>query len=221
MNKFVAGGVAALAALALSTGAQAATVIFDFASTPGNLGQTHTFTVSGLSLTASAFGPAKGNAANQLYGKNGGGDENGLGMTNDPAGQNEIYLGKGFIQLDISALIGKVNSIMFSMGSTTGGEQWTVYGSNTAGTIGSATLPAATALLSKTNDEGNNYTLTPGYRYYDFVSTGPADASGGGHNVLLHNVTVTPVPEPATWALMLLGFGGMGAAMRRRSRLQA
>jgi hypothetical protein len=25
-----------------------------------------------------------------------------------------------------------------------------------------------------------------------------------------------PVPEPASWALLLTGFGGMGAMMRRR-----
>jgi len=31
--------------------------------------------------------------------------------------------------------------------------------------------------------------------------------------------TITPsVPEPATWAMMLLGFGGIGFAMRRRRR---
>jgi hypothetical protein len=30
------------------------------------------------------------------------------------------------------------------------------------------------------------------------------------------NGLVAGVPEPATWALMLLGFGGMGAALRRR-----
>jgi hypothetical protein len=29
---------------------------------------------------------------------------------------------------------------------------------------------------------------------------------------------VAAVPEPATWALMLLGFGGIGMAMRRRRR---
>ncbi len=28
--------------------------------------------------------------------------------------------------------------------------------------------------------------------------------------------TLTPVPEPATWALMLAGFGGLGVALRRR-----
>lgn len=30
--------------------------------------------------------------------------------------------------------------------------------------------------------------------------------------------SVGPVPEPATWVLMLLGFGGIGFAMRRRPR---
>jgi len=30
--------------------------------------------------------------------------------------------------------------------------------------------------------------------------------------------TTPPVPEPATWALMLLGFGGIGIAMRRRRK---
>jgi hypothetical protein len=32
------------------------------------------------------------------------------------------------------------------------------------------------------------------------------------------NLLVTPVPEPATWAMMLVGFGGMGAAMRGRRK---
>jgi hypothetical protein len=43
-------------------------------------------------------------------------------------------------------------------------------------------------------------------------------AAGGasGGNVLLKSLTVTPVPEPGTWALMIAGFGGIGAALRRR-----
>ncbi|MGH6909562.1 MAG: PEPxxWA-CTERM sorting domain-containing protein [Phenylobacterium sp.] len=41
-----------------------------------------------------------------------------------------------------------------------------------------------------------------------FVTTGFATNGGGG-----------PVPEPATWAMMILGFGGVGALLRRR-RLQ-
>lgn len=34
----------------------------------------------------------------------------------------------------------------------------------------------------------------------------------------IDNLAVRAVPEPATWALMILGFGGIGALMRRRRR---
>ena len=30
------------------------------------------------------------------------------------------------------------------------------------------------------------------------------------------NLAINAVPEPATWAMMLLGFGAVGFAMRRR-----
>jgi hypothetical protein len=35
-------------------------------------------------------------------------------------------------------------------------------------------------------------------------------------NAVLYRTTVAGVPEPGTWAMMLLGFGAMGASMRRR-----
>ena len=35
------------------------------------------------------------------------------------------------------------------------------------------------------------------------------------------NFNVAAVPEPATWAMMLIGFGGIGLAMRRRKPQQA
>ena len=33
---------------------------------------------------------------------------------------------------------------------------------------------------------------------------------------VLDGVAILPVPEPAAWALMLVGFGGLGAGLRRR-----
>ena len=45
---------------------------------------------------------------------------------------------------------------------------------------------------------------------YDNITFGSERPGTGGEP--------NPVPEPATWALMLLGFGGMGAAMRRKAK---
>ncbi len=49
-----------------------------------------------------------------------------------------------------------------------------------------------------------------------------ADAGENGlqnGNVTISQVSPTSgVPEPATWAMMLLGFGGIGVAMRRSKR---
>jgi len=57
---------------------------------------------------------------------------------------------------------------------------------------------------------------------------GATDGSGWFNNSGLSEVTITytplattTVPEPATWAMMILGFGGAGAAIRRRGVAQA
>lgn len=52
----------------------------------------------------------------------------------------------------------------------------------------------------------------------------PTTLAGGapayiGGNVLLGNPTAA-VPEPATWGMMLLGFGAAGYAMRRRAKVR-
>jgi hypothetical protein len=72
--------------------------------------------------------------------------------------------------------------------------------------------------------------LAPGDPYAPFqisfraTSAGSIDAligADGGDNVgpLLDNVNLLAfVPEPTTWALMILGFGGVGAALRSRRR---
>ena len=76
----------ALIALSASTAANAATSI-NFGTPSGNLGNTHVYTSGGLTVTASGFITAA-NAATALYGKNAGGDEVGLGLANDPSGDN-------------------------------------------------------------------------------------------------------------------------------------
>ena len=53
---------------------------------------------------------------------------------------------------------------------------------------------------------------------YTFAFGGNNSSTFQG-STLNGNVTITPaVPEAATWAMMLVGFGGIGLAMRRRRR---
>ena len=61
-----------------------------------------------------------------------------------------------------------------------------------------------------------------------FTTTGAGqltfrDLPGGNNNVgnILDNVTVTAVPEPSTWAMMILGFMGVGFMAYRRSNNSA
>src|SRR6476469_1440462 len=83
----------ALAALAASSTANATTTI-SLGGPNVKWGNTHVFTSGGLTVTASGFTAA--NAPTALYGKNGGGDEIGVGLANDPSHDNEIYYGMGY-----------------------------------------------------------------------------------------------------------------------------
>lgn len=77
--------------------------------------------------------------------------------------------------------------------------------------------------------DGTAFTLSPsgffetGALDIASIASGPhtltvsGNAIGGGSYSGTVNFTPTGViPEPATWALMMLGIGGVGAAMRRR-----
>lgn len=63
---------------------------------------------------------------------------------------------------------------------------------------------------------------------FDFGTEGATfitldDVEGFSNAVLYTTASAPPVPEPATWAMMLMGFGAAGYTMRRRkkaSRLQ-
>ena len=61
---------------------------------------------------------------------------------------------------------------------------------------------------------------------FDFGTTGAnfvtLDSPRGWSNAALYTTGTPPaVPEPATWAMMLLGFGAAGAAIRRSRRTTA
>jgi hypothetical protein len=57
-------------------------------------------------------------------------------------------------------------------------------------------------------------TLAAGQHTLSFVGT---DLNGGDNTAFIDNVSAA-VPEPASWALMIIGFGGLGAGLRRTRR---
>ncbi len=55
-----------------------------------------------------------------------------------------------------------------------------------------------------------------GFRWFDEDSTG-ADQGLGVDNLTITGAATAAVPESATWAMMIVGFGLTGAVLRRRS----
>lgn len=125
--------------------------------------------------------------------------------------------------LDFSSVLGTTinQSIVnfFTFGDGTGhnfqfsvASAKTVSYSNTPGVSSSFSL----YLLGSTIDTFLGYTATPTSLTLTFNSTGGSPYSTSA------TLAVPPapsVPEPATWAMTLIGFGAMGAAMRRRPRV--
>ena len=79
--------------------------------------------------------------------------------------------------------------------------------------------------LSFSLDDGNIYNLF--YSDGTYIALGQYDTnqkinSGGnvGGAVNPATINVSAVPEPATWGLMLLGFGAIGYSMRRRGKME-
>ena len=79
-------------------------------------------------------------------------------------------------------------------------------------------------------DFGSAYHMLWGHSGFSFVATGSQSTitlsavTGGNAGVFFDSIDVTGpagVPEPAAWALMIVGFGGVGAVLRRRRAVLA
>ena len=91
---------------------------------------------------------------------------------------------------------------------TTPGTVHTLTG--TSGATASVTDPSGT--LDDSDPVTVLFSRLPVYQNYFFTSN---TNTNDGYRISA--VTVTSVPESSTWAMMLVGFGAMGWAMRRRA----
>jgi len=99
------------------------------------------------------------------------------------------------------------------VGTSTTGES--VTGASLTGPgLGSVTFTPF-AIGNNTGLAASNISLLAGSTYnFSFTGSGNNNAAVTG-SISLNAV---PVPEPATWAMMILGFAGIGMTIRRRRR---
>ena len=76
---------------------------------------------------------------------------------------------------------------------------------------------SANLLETITFDGGNNNLLNPGFWGFSRANKDIASLVLSNGYIGARSFSLAGVPEPATWALMILGMGAVGGAMRRRS----
>ncbi len=127
------------------------------------------------------------------------------------------------------------NTIIANRGDQTGPyDKYTIPGGNAALTLSQAAF-INPAINGQTNF-GSNGIAFNGVNFYtsdeqahrvskwdlsgNFISFAALDPNSRYENWTFasQDIVVNPVPEPATWGLMLAGFGIVGGAMRRRQR---
>jgi hypothetical protein len=171
--------------------------------TGADIGTTATFSNGIGSVTVSGF--SANSTPTQIFSKNGGGDEDGLGVDGTGDGDKEIS-GTAFLQFTAAG----INSAV--IGSAQTGEGWELVGSTANGVLGT------TVLFSGTGGEQVSITgllaKSGGFTYVDL-----AVPVGNGGNILLDSLD-TPdarVPEPGTTAMiMTLGLVGLFEVGRRK-----
>jgi hypothetical protein len=223
------------------TPAQANTYVFGWVTT-GNantdLGLSYSQTSNGITLTAHGLTApttltAPATAGPDLYAKNGGTGETGLGMTNDPGKDNEISAQRNDgIQIDFSNALAQAPNATVTMAieSVQSGEGWALYGSNTPLTVagnsksgGALGEPLAGGLGGSYTNATTTITLPDWgqYTYYTLMATDP-----GGNtplaNIVLGTVTLTTpygttsqTPEPASLLMAGSALIALGVVLKK------
>ncbi|MGB4937653.1 MAG: SdrD B-like domain-containing protein, partial [Ferruginibacter sp.] len=144
----------------------------------GTLGTSQAYTVNGVTITAYGFNNGNPGTPTTLFGKNDGGNENGVGINSNVNHEIDI---NHFVQLDLNQVIATNATVAtMSIGSMQAGEPANVYGSNTLGVIGTL-LMTVPVTLDNTPFPMPGY---PAYRYISVRASAPSPA-----DVLLQQVS--------------------------------
>jgi choice-of-anchor C domain-containing protein len=137
-------------------------------------------------------------------------------------------LQNGGIYQDIATTPGKTYDVTFDMAGNPDGQPAVKLLVVSANPVSNTTTPGVDAFFTvlgsgtKTNmgwtAESYSFVATSTSTMLEFSS---ADNPNTPFGPALDNVAAFAVPEPATWSMMLFGFGGLGAALRSRRSKQA
>ncbi|KRB41983.1 choice-of-anchor C family PEP-CTERM protein [Phenylobacterium sp. Root700] len=207
MKKLIAGAAVAASILVAGSAANAATVVngsFEDGVNPG------VFTTLGNNSTAVDGWLVRGAGVDYV---------------------GSYWQAKGGVRsIDLSALLGGTiqQTIAVTVGKTYKVSFW--LAGNPDGGLGNK-LVATSVSGDQTNDfeflvgAGNTHSDMGWKEYsYTFTAYDPTatlafnSKTNTPYGPALDNVSISAVPEPATWAMMIIGFSSAGVAIRRRRR---
>lgn len=212
---------AALATATLSS-AHAGVYVYNFAGnnnsnsygTPGNtITRTATSGSTSVSVTATAWSTVNNSTIASWLGNY----PEGLGVKNSALDQNSVdnFAGVDYVLLQFSRPVSLTSA--FITAKAYPAFQQPVKDADAVFSYGNTAATAAGSIISP---------IAPNFSGLRAVATGGetgkfwAIAAGGTDRTWdafkIGQITATAVPEPATWALMILGFGAVGTALRSR-----
>jgi hypothetical protein len=163
-------------------------------------------------LTNSVYPTETGAAYNVVASPNGGSF---VAIDGDP-------LGNGSISQTISGLtVGQKYTLTFDWAAAQLINKNQTYQVQLTVDFGTASQQTANLVegpgkFSGWQSETMSFTATKATQTLTFLANG--HPTGQPPVALLDGVSLTAVPEPASWAMMILGFGAIGLMMRRRSQ---
>jgi choice-of-anchor C domain-containing protein len=218
--KFLTGTLAGLSILAAASSVNAATIV------NGGFESSTLTPAEQTQMANQGFATLAAGSTSLTGWSIGGGGIDYIGSYWAPAGGTHSIdlnaLTAGSIFQTISTVVGQAYEVSFDLAGNPDGAPVVKLA------IADATgLPGAAYLFDTTGKTKTNMGWTQ--LTYDFTADSTSttltfsNSNQTGfktpYGAALDNISISAVPEPATWAVMLIGFGGLGAAMRsRRSR---
>jgi hypothetical protein len=104
------------------------------------------------------------------------------------------------------------STLIFTLGTSFAGVNFTDVFVTQAGTSTRFDLTGARGANVNPEQLSGSFVANPG----TFTLNITGNNTGPGVGTLAGTVSMSAVPEPGTWAMMLIGFGAVGYSMRRR-----